>query len=111
MTNLTRIEKQRLVNLLNKMYNTSLSLDLVEIAVEKGFQSWTGLIAEVINYNHRCEETLGMIGSQYLRCGAPAKTLVQHRGRNEGPYWMCDEHAHHNIHNRNAEDITPRKAQ
>lgn len=56
---------------------------------------------------HTCEETLGMIGNEYVRCGRPAPTLVQHRGRAEGPYWMCREHAAHNLHNRNAEDITP----
>jgi hypothetical protein len=55
----------------------------------------------------RCEETLGMVGSQYLRCNAPATIQVQHKGRDEGPYWMCREHAAHNIHNRNAEDVTP----
>jgi len=58
---------------------------------------------------HHCEETLGVIGSQYLRCNAPARILVKHRGRNEGPYWMCDEHAEHNVHNRNAEDVTSKK--
>lgn len=61
--------------------------------------------------SHRCEETEGMIGDQYLRCGDPAKTLVKHRGRSEGPYWMCPVHADHNIHNRDAEDVTPELVQ
>lgn len=56
---------------------------------------------------HTCEETHGF-GEQYLRCGRPATTLVKHRGRDEGPYWMCPEHASHNIHNRDAEDVTPK---
>jgi len=57
--------------------------------------------------DHKCEEVEGMVGSQYLRCGAPAATLVKHRGRDEGPYWMCPEHASHNIRNRGADDVTP----
>ncbi len=52
-----------------------------------------------------CEETYGMIGDKYLRCGATSLALVQHRGRSEGPYAMCLEHADHNIRNRNAECI------
>jgi hypothetical protein len=58
---------------------------------------------------HTCQETTGMVGDRYLRCGAPAKTLVQPRGRTEGPYWMCDACASHNIHNRNCEDVTPKE--
>ncbi len=54
-----------------------------------------------------CEETHGMIGNRYLQCGKPADILVQPRGRNEGPYWMCEEHAHHNLLNRNCADVTP----
>lgn len=58
---------------------------------------------------HCCEEVEGMIGSLALRCNAPAYTLVKHRGRDEGPYWMCPEHASHNIANRNAEDVTAKE--
>jgi hypothetical protein len=54
-----------------------------------------------------CEETTGMIGDTYIRCERPATTLVQHRGRTEGPYWMCATCASHNLENRDAEDITP----
>ena len=50
-----------------------------------------------------------MIGEEYLRCGAPARTLVQPRGRTEGPYWMCDWCAEHNLRNRNCEDVTPKE--
>jgi hypothetical protein len=54
-----------------------------------------------------CQETTGTIGESYLRCGKPSTTLVQHRGRTEGPYWMCDACAFHNVYNRDAEDVTP----
>ncbi len=56
-----------------------------------------------------CEETWGWTGTDYLRCGAPAVMLVQHRGRREGPYQMCLEHGTHNADNRNAE-VLARKA-
>lgn len=49
-----------------------------------------------------CQETTGMIGDKYLRCGQPAVVVVQHRGRNEGPYDMCYACADHNLRNRNA---------
>ncbi len=49
-----------------------------------------------------CEEVTGIIGEQYLRCGAPAVVVVQHRGRSEGPYAMCLPCADHNMRNRNA---------
>lgn len=52
-----------------------------------------------------CEETVGMIGDEYLRCGRPAVVLVQHRNREEGPYSMCLECGDHNIANRNAEAL------
>ena len=58
---------------------------------------------------YTCQETTGMIGDRYLRCGAPARTLVQPRGRAEGPYWMCAPCADHNIRNRNCEDVTPKE--
>lgn len=57
--------------------------------------------------DHTCQETNAFIAGDYIRCGRPAKTLVKHRGRDEGPYWMCDECAYHNIRNRNGEDVTP----
>lgn len=56
-----------------------------------------------------CEETWGMIGDKYLRCGKPSISRIQHRGRDEGPYYMCLEHAWHNVHNRNAEVIEGEK--
>ena len=56
---------------------------------------------------HTCQEVHGTIGEQYLRCGAPASTLVQPRGRTEGPYWLCPPHASHYLHNRDCEDVTP----
>ena len=60
---------------------------------------------------HTCEETTGFDErtQQYIRCGRPAVALIKHRGRIEGPYWMCPEDADHNIKNRNAEDITPKE--
>lgn len=60
-----------------------------------------------------CEETYGYDErrQEYLRCGAPAVRLIKHRGRREGPYWMCEHHAVHNIDNRNADDITPQHQQ
>lgn len=50
-----------------------------------------------------CEETYGMIGEKYLYCGRPAVMLIQHRGRAEGPYFMCLNCGEHNARNRNAE--------
>lgn len=50
--------------------------------------------------NGRCEETHGMIGEQYLRCGAEAVAIVKTRDPN--PYPMCLAHATHNIDNRGA---------
>ena len=55
--------------------------------------------------SHPCQETTGMIGNEYLQCGAPAVALIQHRGRHEGPYYMCIECANHNVHNRNADVV------
>jgi len=46
-----------------------------------------------------------MIGDKYLRCGKPSVVQVQHRGRSEGPYFMCLEHGWHNVKNRDAEAI------
>ena len=53
----------------------------------------------------KCQETFGMIGQKYLECGKPAVMQVQHRGRDEGPYYMCLECGTHNADNRNAEVI------
>lgn len=50
---------------------------------------------------HTCQETPRMLGNMPLKCGAPAVALVQHRCREEGPYFMCAPCADHNIHNRN----------
>lgn len=50
-----------------------------------------------------CEETTGMVGETYTRCGAPAVMLVKYRGREEGPYFMCFGCGTHNARNRNAE--------
>ena len=55
--------------------------------------------------DHSCQETTGMIGNEYLRCGAPAVALVQHRGRRGGPYYMCLGCANHNVRNRNADVV------
>lgn len=49
-----------------------------------------------------CMETRGMIGNRYLRCNLHAVVILQHRGRNEGPYPMCFECGDHNMRNRNA---------
>ncbi len=56
---------------------------------------------------HTCEETTGMVGDDYIRCGAPASRLIQPIGRSEGPYWMCDPCASHNVRNRHCADVTP----
>lgn len=54
----------------------------------------------------KCEETgLVLGGVTPIPCGAPAVMLVQHRGRREGPYWMCLAHGTHNCRNRNAVEI------
>ena len=47
-----------------------------------------------------CEETTGMVGDSYLRCGAPAVALISFDGRSEGPYFMCRFCANHAVHNR-----------
>lgn len=52
-----------------------------------------------------CEETFGMVGDDYLRCGKPSVVRLQHRGRAEGPYVMCLDCAVHNIANRNAQAL------
>ena len=54
-------------------------------------------------YDQRCQETVGMIGDDYIRCEKPAVMLIQHRSRAEGPYYMCLECGTHNLDNRNAE--------
>ena len=51
----------------------------------------------------RCQETTGMVGDDYLRCGQLAVMLIQHRGRSEGPYFMCLSCGTHNIVHRNAQ--------
>lgn len=60
---------------------------------------------------HTCQETkVGNYQSLDLAlhtCGQPAYTLVQPRGRSEGPYWLCHADAAHYLHNRDCEDVTP----
>ena len=58
--------------------------------------------------DERCQEIHGMLGSIPLRCGTPAVMQVQHRGRAEGPYFMCEACGSHNVNNRNAEVIAVR---
>lgn len=56
-----------------------------------------------MNWDTRtCQETTGMIGEMYLRCGAPAVMLVHYYLRTEGPYFMCGPCGNHNVKNRNA---------
>ena len=50
----------------------------------------------------RCQETKGMIGEDYIRCGKPAIMKIQHVGRDEGPYLMCLFCGTHNADNRRA---------
>jgi hypothetical protein len=47
-----------------------------------------------------CEETTGMIGEEYMRCGKPAVAIIKSRDVN--PYAMCKHCAWHNVTNRNA---------
>jgi hypothetical protein len=65
-----------------------------------------------------CEDTLGMIGDRYLRCGEPACMLIDFRGGTEGPYWMCAEHGTHALDNRSGralpfviDELTPFSAE
>lgn len=52
----------------------------------------------------RCEEVTGVIGDDtYIHCGATAVVLIQHRGRTEGPYFMCLRCGDHNLRHRDAE--------
>lgn len=60
------------------------------------------VLGEQYWHGKTCQETTGMIGEKYLRCGKPAVALIQHRGRSEGPYYMCGPDANHNVYNRNA---------
>lgn len=52
---------------------------------------------------HPCQE----MNDGVCFCNSNARTLVQPRGRSEGPYWLCDAHASHYLRNRNCEDVTP----
>lgn len=47
-----------------------------------------------------CEETRGMVGQDYIRCGKPAVAIVKTKDTN--PYAMCLMDAYHNIANRGA---------
>jgi hypothetical protein len=77
----------------------------------QAFQNAQRFLEAIAKEDPTCEETHGYDedADMYLRCGKLAAILVQHRGRTEGPYWMCRFHAAHNIDNRNAEDITPER--
>lgn len=48
----------------------------------------------------RCEETNGMIGDRYLRCGAFPVALVA--SGDERLYYMCEMCTAHNVRNRGA---------
>jgi hypothetical protein len=45
-----------------------------------------------------CQETSGMIGDDYIRCGKPAVAIVG--TRDQQPYFMCAPHASHTVNNR-----------
>ncbi len=48
-----------------------------------------------------CQETTGMIGDNYIRCGTtPVVAEVTFVSRNEGPYAMCHPCMDHNVRNR-----------
>jgi hypothetical protein len=60
----------------------------------------------VVDFTEKtCQETSGMVGDRYIRCGARAFVLLKYRGRDEGPYFMCLACGDHNIRNRNAEAL------
>ncbi len=54
----------------------------------------------VVTLGSTCQETLNMIAGRYVRCGDPACAIVEFVGRDEGPYFMCFEHAWHTVRNR-----------
>lgn len=54
-------------------------------------------------WRDRCEEASGSLGSNLVVwCHRPTTTLVQHAGRAEGPYFMCEACAEHNTRHRDA---------
>lgn len=59
----------------------------------------------VDNISRSCEEAVGSIGIHPIQCNAPAVALIQHIGRNEGPYFMCGPCSNHNVKNRHAKAI------
>lgn len=52
-----------------------------------------------------CQEVVMVVGDRSFQCGDRAIVQVQHRGRAEGPYFMCLKCGAHNIRNRDAELI------
>jgi hypothetical protein len=38
-----KCDKQQIVSVLNKLYNTTLSVELIELAIARGFTSWNAL--------------------------------------------------------------------
>lgn len=77
--------------------------NLLERAAARSPLHVQALETKTIPAEAKCEETWGMLGNgTYLRCGKPAVSLVQHRGRDEGPYFMCMADGWHNCKNRNA---------
>jgi hypothetical protein len=52
-----------------------------------------------------CQDTLGMVGGRYIRCGRPATVIVA-LGNDDHPYYMCRECAfHHCVRNRDGKYI------
>lgn len=66
---------------------------------EKGCKSPT---CGRFKWRDECEEASPLSRGLYIPCGAPTSTLVKHRGRREGPYFMCTLCASHNVRNRDA---------
>lgn len=54
---------------------------------------------EIIWKGVTCQETTGMIGDKYLRCGLPATVIVWHNG-DQKAYPMCPMCGDHNVTNR-----------
>jgi len=50
-----------------------------------------------------CQDTLGMVGGRYIRCGRPAKVIVALQ--EDHPYYMCRECAWHCVANRGGKYI------
>ena len=50
-----------------------------------------------------CQETIGMIGDEYVRCGAPAVAIIDNGDTHL--YLMCGPCAAHNIGHRGAKPV------